>query len=583
MLKNLFGIFSLLILVVALKGQTTQYPNFDYQPLSFIDSSSNCFQVANKNILRPFFFKLQNSQKKKIQIIHFQDNHSQHSTFQQNFKSKFQSVATNSGTGIIFPYSISRIAEIIPYRGYKSFHYGKWIYAKSVEPYPLISTGLNLISAKTFDAKAQFKLYFHKDFVKPTFKRIRIFCKRVPQSFDFQIKTKKDSVKVDVYSNAKDSMLSEIIIDLKSIDNTLSFELIQKNESQESFELYGLSLENPDDHGFVYHHIGCVSLSYQNLNKNSIFEKELITFKPDCIILELGKFDFFSKVYDPYMIRRKINRIIDQFKSLPSKPLIVLVSPQDQLKGKFSNTDFAKFSLLLSDIAKNEKVAFLDWYRISGGHLSMAQWQNFGFATSQGNELTYEGNFLKSGLFIDAFRQTSLKIQQRKDSLGSTMIPILDSGYLLRIDTSKKVDTAIQIDVLQTKKNTINQISQHPNWVNHIVKHGETVWSIAENYDVKAGDIKKWNNLRSYSLKKGKKLRVYTSIPNGKVVDEVDFTNAKGVPAQQKNTNKKYYKIKRGDTLYSISRRFNVTVNEIKSFNGMQSNDLTIGKKLRVK
>ncbi len=583
MLKHLFGIVALLFNTVATEGQILQFQNFNYSTFNYLDSSANCFQVSNKNILKPFFQKLQNANKKKIQILHIQDIHCQHATFQQSFKAKFQNTITNSGTGFIFPYSIARITETSQYRGYKSFHYGKWIYSKSVELDPLLPTGLNFISAKTFDPLSQFKLYFHKDFVKPSFKRIRIFCKRSPQSFDFQIKTKKDSAKVDVFTNAKDSLFSEIVVDMKSIDNTITFELIQQNETQESFELYGLSLETIEDQGFVYHNVGSVSLGYLNFNKNSLIDKELLSVKPDCIILELGKYDFFSRSYDPYFIRRKINKIIDQLKTIPSKPLILLVSPQDQAKGKNSNLDFSKFSLLLSEIAKNEKVAFLDWYRISGGHLSIDQWRGSGYANPYGNELTYEGNLIKSGLLIDAFRQTTLRIQQKKDSLGSTFLPILDSSYLKRLDTTKKVDTTIQADVPQNNKTNVSHISQQPNWISHTVKHGETVWSIAENYDVKAADIKKWNNLRSYSLKKGKKLRVFTNVPNGKIVDEVDFTNTKGIVTQPKNTVKKYHKVKRGDTLYSIAKKYNVTVSELKELNNIQSNDISVGKKIRVK
>jgi len=44
-----------------------------------------------------------------------------------------------------------------------------------------------------------------------------------------------------------------------------------------------------------------------------------------------------------------------------------------------------------------------------------------------------------------------------------------------------------------------------------------------------------------------------------------------------------YYEVKRGDTLYSISRRYNTTVDEIKDLNGLSSNTLSIGQQLRVK
>ena len=42
------------------------------------------------------------------------------------------------------------------------------------------------------------------------------------------------------------------------------------------------------------------------------------------------------------------------------------------------------------------------------------------------------------------------------------------------------------------------------------------------------------------------------------------------------------YTVKRGDTLYSISRRFGMTVNDLKQINGLQSNTISIGQELKI-
>lgn len=44
-----------------------------------------------------------------------------------------------------------------------------------------------------------------------------------------------------------------------------------------------------------------------------------------------------------------------------------------------------------------------------------------------------------------------------------------------------------------------------------------------------------------------------------------------------------YYEVKKGDTLYSISKKFNTTVEKIKEINGLTSNILSIGQKLQIK
>ena len=44
-----------------------------------------------------------------------------------------------------------------------------------------------------------------------------------------------------------------------------------------------------------------------------------------------------------------------------------------------------------------------------------------------------------------------------------------------------------------------------------------------------------------------------------------------------------YYTVKKGDTLYSISKKFNTTVEILKEINGLKSNTLSIGQKLLTK
>ena len=44
-----------------------------------------------------------------------------------------------------------------------------------------------------------------------------------------------------------------------------------------------------------------------------------------------------------------------------------------------------------------------------------------------------------------------------------------------------------------------------------------------------------------------------------------------------------YYQVKKGDTLYSISKKFNISVALIKEMNGLKSNTLSIGQRLLVK
>ena len=95
------------------------------------------------------------------------------------------------------------------------------------------------------------------------------------------------------------------------------------------------------------------------------------------------------------------------------------------------------------------------------------------------------------------------------------------------------------------------------------VKSGDTLWSIARKYGLTVNEIKEANNLNNNTLSIGQLL--YIPI-------------LETVPVELS-----IYTVKNGDTLYSIARKYNLTVDELKSLNNLASNTLQIGQKLNVK
>ena len=103
-----------------------------------------------------------------------------------------------------------------------------------------------------------------------------------------------------------------------------------------------------------------------------------------------------------------------------------------------------------------------------------------------------------------------------------------------------------------------------PDYVNYKVKRGDTLYSIAKRYNVTVDDIISSNNLTSTTLNIGKKLIIPTS-------------TLEPVP-----TTPSTYTVVPGDTLYSIARRFNTTVDELKFLNNLTNNTLSIGEILTI-
>jgi LysM repeat protein len=103
------------------------------------------------------------------------------------------------------------------------------------------------------------------------------------------------------------------------------------------------------------------------------------------------------------------------------------------------------------------------------------------------------------------------------------------------------------------------------------VKKGDTLYSIAKKHKATVNTLKKLNNLKSDMIYAGQTLKVSGS---GKVP-----SNSKGTSESNTTT----YKVKKGDTLYSIAKRYNTSVSKLKTSNNLISDRIYVGNILKVK
>ncbi|MEX1062448.1 MAG: LysM peptidoglycan-binding domain-containing protein [Balneolaceae bacterium] len=92
----------------------------------------------------------------------------------------------------------------------------------------------------------------------------------------------------------------------------------------------------------------------------------------------------------------------------------------------------------------------------------------------------------------------------------------------------------------------------------HVVQSGETLYRISQQHDVTVTEIREWNNLENNDLQTG--LTLYVSPPESR--EAVTHTVAPG------------------ETLFSVSRTYNVTIAEIQEWNRLDSTVLSEGQEL---
>jgi membrane-bound lytic murein transglycosylase D len=131
----------------------------------------------------------------------------------------------------------------------------------------------------------------------------------------------------------------------------------------------------------------------------------------------------------------------------------------------------------------------------------------------------------------------------------------------------------------------------------HTVRSGESLSMIARKYGVTVNEIKRWNKLKSARLLRGQKLKVSSpeAVGREKLAELAPESKTEELPAKkeentEEGTNKSseetftYYKVRPGDSLWKISVKHGMTLDEIRKLNGLNSKSvIKSGMRLKVK
>lgn len=127
----------------------------------------------------------------------------------------------------------------------------------------------------------------------------------------------------------------------------------------------------------------------------------------------------------------------------------------------------------------------------------------------------------------------------------------------------------------------------------HKVRKGDNLGEISGKYGVSVAEVKKWNKLRSNNIALGANLKI---IKNERVVTTVRkevkadkaivdnkvetavASNENNVDANENQSD--YYEVQRGDNLFSIAKKFNVSLEDLKKWNNLNDLNVQLGSKL---
>ncbi len=152
--------------------------------------------------------------------------------------------------------------------------------------------------------------------------------------------------------------------------------------------------------------------------------------------------------------------------------------------------------------------------------------------------------------------------------------------------SSPKVQEVVQ-EVVQTTE------VESGNHKTHLVKQGETLFSIAKMYHVSEDDLKSANNLSDNSISVGQQIiipmdKVVEPVKEMEIIKENPVVKEKVQVSTPETSNTtsgddKYHVVQPGETLYRIHVNYHIPIWKLRKLNHIKGNYIKVGQKLRLK
>lgn len=491
---------------------------------SFLYPELNMLQFYNRDALETFYNKWKNTHKERLTVLHFGDSHCQHEAFPGQIRRRFQELHGDAGRGLMFPYSTAKTYNSVQY---KTTHTGSWSAEKGFTMLPKLPMGVRGMTCRTELAPASMTFEF-AEAVPSEYSTLKLFCKQSAKSYDLNIEI--DGKNIPVYIS--DSINAPYItVQIPAIRNKkMTIHVVKNNAEESEFEFYGMSLESDAEKGVIYHNAGVGAARWNSLLYYELLWVQIPFIQPDVIVLDYGTNDY---LYDDKIrpgLENEIKTVIKKMRAAAPNASIILTSSQDLYWKKRNCRSGVPFSDMMHRIAAETKSAVFDWYWISGGQGTMMNWVQEGLAQPDMVHLSVRGYELKGNLFFDALKNTMSWLDKN----------LASEEFFFNVDSLK----AKQLLIYKTNPTPPTPITT----------------------------AKPVSNKVSPSAAASSQKAV---APKTAVKPTVS-------PASTAGRTKYVHKITKGESLYSIAKKYNVTISQLKSWNNMKGDLINAGKTLFV-
>ena len=313
---------------------------------------------------------------------------------------------------------------------------------------------------------------------------------------------------------------------------------------------------------------------------DTVMIKNAMTFKQisDLLDVPLAELQFLNPSYK----REEVPYITGEnhFLRLPINKVAVFTSNEDKIYA------FVQYEANKRE-RPNENIAASRNSGYAGGNEGTVSKVKY-HKVRRGDSLSEISN--KYGITIVELKKWN-HLRSNKAPMGRKLKIYTTEGIALNTKKVTKPDTVsvkqsmtIAANVAKTFKE--EKVVSYKNVVKyHKVRRGDNLGEISDKYGVSIAEVKKWNHIRGNTIAFGKSLkiikneRVVTTVR--KEVKAVKSTLETSIASNEKTNNSSdFYEVQKGDNLFSIAKKFNISLEDLKKWNNLNDLNVELGSKL---
>ncbi len=241
------------------------------------------------------------------------------------------------------------------------------------------------------------------------------------------------------------------------------------------------------------------------------------------------------------------------------------------------NVAFRKTSVVESNISaiqpttttrQTKKIIPAEFHRVKSGETLTSIAHKFGVSIA---ELKRKNNI----------KGSKINPKQRLKVKDEDSITIVEQVLL----AENKPIEAPKVSTIALKEESVVTNASMASIATHLVKAGETLFSISNLYHITIDQLKKWNNIDKNTIKPGQNLTLNLTTESTKQLVEEQPKPVVQKDIVEKSSLRKVasvepLEVKKGESLFTIAKDNNVSIDDLKKINKLKSNKIKAGQKL---